>query len=55
MTVYLVIGGYNYEGQDGYDSRLATTQEKAEAIRDEMLKYRVPYGYVEIIEKTIED
>lgn len=53
--VFLVIGGYDYEGQDGYDSRIAATQEKAEAIRDEMLKYRVPYGYVEIIEKTIED
>ena len=55
MKVYLVIAGYNYESDLAEESRIAATQEKAEAIRAEFLAAEDRYDYVDIYEKTIED
>ena len=52
--VYLVIGGYNYEGDNGEHSEIALTREKAEEI---LAKWKAEgrYDFAEIYEKTIED
>ena len=55
MKVYLVIGGYNYEGGLVEESRIAATREKAEVIRAELQAAEDRYDYVDIYEKTIED
>ena len=54
MKVFLVIGGFYYEGDNGEDSKIALTREKAEEI---LAKWEAEgrYDFTEIYEKTIED
>ena len=52
MNVFLVIGGYNYEGDNGELSVVASSREKAEEI---LAKWEAEdrYDFVEIYEKTV--
>lgn len=53
MKVYLVYGGFDYEGEDGDSIRVFSSEEKAELYREKLRKDSC-YGYVALEEREVD-
>lgn len=58
--VYVVIGGWDYAGEDSDSIRLFVSRASAERYRDVLVEpdptfERSVYDYVEIVERSVED
>lgn len=53
MKVYLVFGGFDYEGESGDSIRVFSSEEKAEQYRQKLLNEKY-YDYVEVGEREVD-
>lgn len=53
MKVYLVFGGFDWEGEDGDSIRVFSSEEKAKQYRQKLWDER-SYGYVKMEERQVD-